>query len=150
MPRATVDTKPQRFDLKSCPGGYVSLRRMTHGEMLHRQDIAMSMQMQADRRSKSASMDIKQAQTAVGQFELAVCVVDHNLEDDKGNLLNFRAPVDVDRLDGRIGAEISSLIEELHDWEANLPNSSEKSTTSSSVQDEVPLVDKAPIPSTVV
>ncbi len=150
MPRATVSTQPQLEQLKSLPEGWVKLRRMSHGEMLHRQDLAMSMQMQADQRTRKASMDIKQMQTLVSQFEFSVCVVDHNLEDDNSRKLDFRSPVDVSNLDGRVGAEIASLIEEMHDWENELPNSSTKSTTSSSAQDEVKLADKGPIPSKVV
>ena len=137
MPRATVSTQPQHFDLKSLPEGWVEIRRMSHGEMLHRQDIAMSMQMQADRRAKSASMDIKQSQTAVGQFELATCVVDHNLEDESGRKLSFRNSADVGQLDGRIGAEIADLIQQMHDWESEVPNSNGKSESLSSAQDTV-------------
>jgi hypothetical protein len=106
---------------------------MSYGERLHRQDIAMTMSMQADTRAKSGKMEIKQAQTAVAAFELSVCVVDHNLErDDAGTKMNFSSPVDVDQLDGRIGEEIAALIEEMHDWDNDLPNSEQKSSGSSS------------------
>jgi hypothetical protein len=105
---------------------------MSYGERLHRQDIAMTMSMQADTRSKSGKMEVKQAQTAVASFELSCCVVEHNLEkDDVGTLLNFSSPVDIDQLDGRIGEEIAALIEEMHDWDADLPNSDQKSSSSS-------------------
>jgi hypothetical protein len=133
MPRATISVEPEQFELKSCPGGWIKLRRMSYGERLHRQDIAMTMSMQADTRAKSGKMEIKQAQTAVAAFELATCVVDHNLDrDDAGTKLNFSSPVDVDQLDGRIGEEIAALIEELHDWDNNLPNYEQRSSSSSS------------------
>ena len=127
MPKATVSTETQRFDLKSCPDGWVELRRMTHGQRLHRQDIAMSMNMEANQRTKTASMNVTPAQTRVAQFELKTCVVDHNLEDEGGRKLNFGNPADCDQLDGRIGEEIGSYIETLHDWETDLPNSIVKS-----------------------
>ena len=133
MPRATVSTVPEKFDLKSCPGGWVKLRRMSYGERLHRQDIAMTMSMQADQRTKQSSMQVKQAQTAVASFEMASCVVEHNLEkDDQGTLLNFKVASDVDQLDGMIGDEIAQLIEDMHNWENQLPNSEPRSTASSS------------------
>jgi hypothetical protein len=134
MPKATTSKKPQRFELKSCPGGFVDLRRMTHGERLHRQDIAMDISMQSDQRNKTAEMSITPTQTLVVQFEFASCIVGHNLElDDEGTLINFKAPEQFAELDGRIGEEISAHIETLHDWESNLPNSDGKSTISSTV-----------------
>jgi hypothetical protein len=120
--------------LKSLDGGWVKLRRMSYGERLHRTDIAMTMSMQQDNRAKTGKMEIKQAQTSVGRFEFATCIVDHNLEKEDGTQLNFKNDLDFGQLDGRIGEEISSLIEDMHDWEKNLPNSSEKYTPSSSAQ----------------
>jgi hypothetical protein len=134
MPKATTSKKPQRFELKSCSGGFVDLRRMTHGERLHRQDIAMDISMQSDQRNKTAEMSITPTQTLVVQFEFASCIVGHNLElDDEGTLINFKDPTQFAELDGRIGEEISAHIETLHDWESNLPNSDDKSTISSTV-----------------
>jgi hypothetical protein len=133
MPKATVSVEPEMHSLKSCEGGWVKLRRMSYGERLHRTDIAMTMSMQQDQRAKTGKMEIKQAQTQVGAFEFSTCVVDHNLEKDDGQPLNFKNGQDFALLDGRIGEEISALIEEMHDWEATLPNSSEKSTPSYSV-----------------
>jgi hypothetical protein len=122
------------YDLKSLEGGYVKLRRMSYGERLHRTDIAMTMSMQQDQRAKTGKMEIKQAQTSVGEFEFKTCIVDHNLEKEDGQPLNFKNGVDFSLLDGRVGEEISALIEEMHDWEATHPNSNEKSTPSSSAQ----------------
>jgi phosphodiesterase/alkaline phosphatase D-like protein len=137
MPRATVSTVPQHFDLTSCPGGFVELRRMTHGQRLHRQDIAMQMSMQADQRARTASMDVKPAQTRVAQYEFKTCIADHNLEDEAGRKLDFGNAADFDLLDGRIGEEISAHIDTLHDWEADLPNSEQKSIVPSSVITDV-------------
>lgn len=134
MPKATVSVEPEEFSLKSCEGGWVKLRRMSYGERLHRSDIAMTMSMQQDNRAKTGKMEIKQAQTSVGKFEFATCIVDHNLEKDDGAPLNFKNDLDFALLDGRIGEEISAKIEDMHDWETNLPNSGEKSTPSSSAQ----------------
>jgi hypothetical protein len=135
MPRATISSEAEENGLKSLPGGFVKLRRMSYGERLHRQDIAMTMSMQQDKAATSRAggkIEIKQAQTAVGEFEFATCIVDHNLEKDDGSPLNFKNGMDFQLLDGRIGEEISALIEEMHNWETNLPNSAPKSTGSSS------------------
>jgi hypothetical protein len=105
---------------------------MTHGERLHRQDIAMDISMQSDQRNKTAEMNITPTQTLVVQFEFSSCIVGHNLENDNG-LIDFKDPDQFAELDGRIGEEISAHIETLHDWESNLPNSGDKSTISSTV-----------------
>lgn len=132
MPKATVSTQPQTFELKSLPEGWVQLRRMSYGERLHRQDMAMAMSMSADQRTKTAEMNVTPAQTKVAQFELATCVVDHNLEDEQGRKLNFSNALDCAQLDGRIGEEIAELIDTIHDWNSDLPNSVVKSTALSS------------------
>lgn len=132
MPRATISLEAQHEDLKSLPEGWVELRRMSHGERLHRQDMAMQMSMQANQKAKTAEMNVVQSQTKVSQFEFKTCIVDHNLEDENGRKLNFSSPVDFANLDGRIGEEISALIDNMHDWEADLPNSEQPSTDSSS------------------
>jgi hypothetical protein len=131
MPVATVSTELVYKELKSCPGGFVKLRRMTYGERLHRQDIAMMMSMESDQKAKTAQVNLEQSQTKVAEFELGACISEHNLEDENGRSLDFHLPRDVHNLDGRVGEEIGTYIDELHDWEADLPNSEEKSTGSS-------------------
>src|SRR6201981_373586 len=131
MPRATVSTEPEQFDLQSLPEAWVLLRRMSYGERLHRQDMAMQMSMEADQRTRTARMDVAPAQTTVAQFELKSCVVDHNLEDESGRKLDFNNPLDCAQLDGRVGEEIAELIDTLHDWQAALPNSGTRSGNSS-------------------
>jgi hypothetical protein len=135
MPRATVSMEPKRIDLKSLPGGWIELRRMSYGERLHRQDLAMAMSMEADSKTKTTSLDIQATQTAVAQYELATAVVDHNLEDDTGRKLDFRNKTDFANLDGRIGEEIGDHIDEMHDWDADLPNSASRSIGSSTASD---------------
>ena len=138
MPRATVSTEAQTFDLKSCPGGWVQLRRMSYGERLHRQDIAMQMSMEADQRKRTAQMNVVPTQTQVAAYELGTCVVDHNLEDESGRKLNFTNPVDCQLLDGRIGEEIAGYIDTMHDWEGDLPNSVVKSAVLSTAATSQP------------
>jgi hypothetical protein len=77
-------------------------------------------------------MEIKQAQTAVAAYELRTCVLEHNLEDNEGRLLDLKNPMSLDQLDGRIGEEIAAHIESMHNWETELPNSNSRSEQSSS------------------
>lgn len=86
-----------------------------------------------DGRSRTAEMNIAPTQTRVAQYEFQVCIVSHNLEKEDGALFNFDSPADFAALDPRIGEEISSYIETLHDWQANLPNSESRSTVQSTV-----------------
>lgn len=123
MPRATVSTEAELFELKSCEGGWVKLRRMSYGQRLHRQDMAMQMSVQSDSRNKTATMEVTPTQTLVSQFELKTCVVEHNLEDEEGRTLNFNSDIDFALLDGRIGEEIGQYIDDMHNWDVVLPNS---------------------------
>jgi hypothetical protein len=104
---------------------------MSYGERLHRTDMAMAMSMESDARTKSTELNIKATQTEVARFEFSVAIVDHNLEDERERKLDFRNSIDFGQLDGRIGEEISELIEKMHDWTTDLPNSEPKSTAES-------------------
>lgn len=123
MPRATIDTSDtQRFDLKSCPGGFVELRRLSYGKYLDRQTEAMQMKMEGNRDSKSIAADIKMMGRATSVIEFRECITDHNLEDAEGNKLDFSKAHTMDMLDPRIGQEIEDLLRELNVFEAELGN----------------------------
>jgi hypothetical protein len=126
MPRATISDDIVHKELKTCPGGYVKLRRMTYGDWLRRNDMAMALEI--DQKSKKGDVSMQGADVA--NFEFAKCVVEHNLEDADGRLLNFNRGQDVQRLDPKIGNEIGSYIDELHNFDAEetgLGNESEPS-----------------------
>lgn len=118
MPRATNNiTTTEHIDLKSCPDGYVELRKMTYGQYLERQALAMDMQMQTGKKNSGATMDINMAQRAVAEFEFRHCVAGHNLEDEQGNILDFKNAVHVHLLDPQIGQEIGENIDRMNSWE---------------------------------
>ncbi len=127
MPRATVNTSDtERIDLKSCPEGYVLLKRLTYGQVLQRRDMVGNMVMeQKGKGQKIADMAVtmQMAQQKVGAFELANCVVEHNLEDEDGNLLNFKSLTILDTLDPRVGQEIAGHIDRMNQFEDEFPNS---------------------------
>lgn len=119
MPRATISsTETHRYDLKTCPGGFVELRALTYQEMLHRQDGSSRMHMEAKRRGRNnnqadkVEFDIMQQWTR--EYEFSHCVVDHNLEDDTGNKLDFKNKNTFAVLDPKIGEEIETLIDNLN------------------------------------
>jgi hypothetical protein len=124
MPRATVNLDAgDPVELKTCPGGTVTLRRMSYGAKLERQERSMQMSMELDRRSKGSNTtktDIALLQTAATAFDFKMCVVDHNLEDASGRKLNLASPSDIASLDPRVGDEISELIDKLNNFEGDL------------------------------
>jgi hypothetical protein len=128
MPRATnniLDTK--RVDLKSCPEGFVVLRRMTYGQWLKRQEIAMTLQMKQGESNGKGSRpemvaDVAIAGTEVARWEFSCCVAEHNLEDDQGQPLDFKSAFMIDLLDPRIGQEIGREIDKMNQFEEDLGN----------------------------
>lgn len=123
MPKATVSNSTQQFDLKTCAGGTVTLKRLTYGQKLERIEMATQsvIKTETDRRGRAnpnaAEMDVKMMQRAVAEYEFARCIVDHNLEDDSGGKLNFQNPQTLDVLDPRVGDEISSYINDMNNFE---------------------------------
>lgn len=123
MPRATVsrDTT-DKIMLASCPDGFIMLRRLSYGEFLRRQELGMEMAINSKQGSKDNNLDLKMMQRAVQEFEFKNCIVDHNLEDDNGNPLDFRLASTIDNLDPRIGQEIGKHIDQLIQFEEALGN----------------------------
>jgi hypothetical protein len=126
MPRATVDaTNTEHYDLKTCEGGFVELRRLSYGEKMKRQEMSFGAAMKVDRKqqqAQSAEMVMDMAQTAATEFEFKNCIIAHNLEDDSGNLLDFRSAVHVHMLDPRIGEEIATYIDQMNNASVDLGN----------------------------
>lgn len=118
MPRATVNLESEgKVDLKTLPEGWVVLRRMSYGAKLNRMRYVgkMSVEMRKGAKSTRGELDLMQKTATVYDFQQ--CLVDHNLEDEDGRKLNLHAEADINRLDPRIGEEISQLIDELNNFE---------------------------------
>lgn len=121
MPRATVSLDPEdKVELKTCPGAYVVLKRLSYGQKLQRSQQAakMGMELQKGKSSGHMSMDMLSRQSAY--FDFRNCIAEHNLEGDNGEPLDFTNSKDVDRLDPRIGEEISIAIDKLNNFEEEL------------------------------
>lgn len=125
MPQGTAKpTEPERHDLATLEGGYVTLRKLTYGEILKRRDLG-GVLTPGEGRNDDPTIAIDQ--TAVTMYEFAHAVVDHNITDDKDRVLNFRNRADVDALDPVIASEIEDLIREMN------PQDSSKSDRAKSV-----------------
>jgi selenocysteine-specific translation elongation factor len=117
MPNAVVNVgNTEKKELKTCPEGYVELRRLSYGQKLERQSMAMQTSMREQKGGK-AEMDMKMMQQEVSAFEFRHCIAEHNLEDEKGQKLDFRNKANVFRLDPRIGEEIATYIDKMNNFE---------------------------------
>ena len=114
MPRATADmAKTVRMELNSCPGGFVVLRKLNNGEMLHRRDIASNVQASGEN-EKDMKASIGVNMSGVAMFEFTRSIVEHNLEDEAGRLLDFNSKRDFDSLDNTIADEIDGYITKMN------------------------------------
>jgi hypothetical protein len=120
MPEAGVKTSAEKFDLKTCEGGFVELKQLSYDEMLERRDGAMNVTQQMG--IKDAAATIRFANKWSCYFMFPRCIVDHNLTfDDKP--IDFSKPKQaLALLDPKIGAEIEALIDSMNQEEDNLEN----------------------------
>lgn len=134
MPLAVVMEEAHREELKTCPGGYVEIRRMSWGEKLHRRSYTSSMDMEMDRRSQSAKSTIQIFNEQVEIFDFQHCIGDHNLTklvnkrtglpcaaddpDATEVALDFTKVTDIKMLAGQIAEEIGTLIDKYNNFEA--------------------------------
>jgi hypothetical protein len=136
MPKATISTENEHKDLKSCPGGFVELRQLSWAEMMKRRDIASRMYADVSTKQAVTPETIRQymevVNVAIMEFEFKNCIVDHNLEDDDGNKLDFSNPMSLQILNPKIGSEIDRYIEELNQEDEESVAPLDKQPTSSS------------------
>jgi hypothetical protein len=116
MPVAVRSTETERFDLKTCPGGFVLLRRMSYGQILERRAL-MKLTFTSQGKNKPAEGEIAMANKKINLYEFRHCIAEHNLEKVEGELLNLSNPADVDLLDPKVGQEIEKYIEKLNNFE---------------------------------
>lgn len=124
MPVATITQTDFKEELKSLPGGYVVIRRMTYGERLTRQQMAMKMQMKGNNKRDSV-IDIEVMNRLTTLWSFANLIVEHNLtaynnprDPSSGERpLNFRNVADVELLDTVVGEEVDRLIDRHNNFE---------------------------------
>lgn len=143
MPKATVSQDLHHHDLKSLEGAFVALKQLSFDQMLERRDKAMRMTMESETgkgRQPSSKIEMESAMQWTRFFEFSNCIVEHNLEDDNGQPLNFNNPMTLRILDPKVGAEIEQLIETLNqedeesleDFTKRLSSSSKESPSTQS------------------
>jgi hypothetical protein len=120
MPKATSNSsETERFDLKSCDGAFVELRRMTYGEFMKRRSMSANMRLeQQGKQGMQGILDMMNQK--VIEYEFRTCIVDHNLfaDDEETIKLDLGKVSDVAKLDPRIGEEINILIDEMNQFES--------------------------------
>lgn len=116
MPIATRKTEIVHHDLKTCEGGFIELRQLSYDEMLERRDGATQILMERGvKNDPNAQMAIKIANKWSNHYTFPRCIVNHNLDDENGNKLDFSRPDAVFKtLDPKVGAEIERLIDDLN------------------------------------
>lgn len=115
MPRATASVEETtRVELKTCPGGFVELRKMTYGQILHRRSMSANMKIETGGKGKDLAGELALMNRKVTEYEFANCIVTHNLEDETGRTLDFNNPRDIEKLDPKVGAEIDQAITEMN------------------------------------
>lgn len=122
MPVATANLDPEApKPLKTAPpDGFVVLRRMTYGQKLERMRHAGKLSVDMRGKGKGGTKgEMEMLQKASTVYDFRNCIVDHNLEDPSGRKLNLHTERDIDALDPRVGEEISTLIDELNNFEAD-------------------------------
>lgn len=119
MPIVELSQEHETFELKSAPpDGYVTLRRMSHGEQLRRQDKSSRMSMNSRKRGRQAKVDdrmfIDTFIENLRHLDFALCIIDHNLEHSDGTRFDFKKKAEFDRLPPKIGEEIGEIIDEFN------------------------------------
>jgi hypothetical protein len=121
MPVASVSDIPTRFELKTLPGGFVTIRRMTYGEKLDSLEKSSKQEMTGDQRTKSVKVDLKNLIRRKQELDFSRCIVDHNLTWMNGDYeVSFDFKNDntsFDRLDPRIAEEIDGYISNINNYD---------------------------------
>lgn len=99
------------FDLESVDGGWVTIRRLKHGESTERLDEILSF-----RPGVSADTTVRVLSNWKARiFDFSHCIVDHNLGDESGGTkFDFSKEADVYELAEDIGDEIQGIINGHH------------------------------------
>lgn len=117
MPIAVASQQGQREELKSLPGAYVVLRRLTYGQKLQRLEVSSKMSVEMGNRKGDTKGELAMFQFAATRFDFQRCIVEHNLEKTEGVLLDFNQQGDFHMLDPRVGEEISRLLDKMNNFE---------------------------------
>lgn len=128
MPVVTVDPNEyERKELESAPAdpnvegdeqGYIMVRPLPYGMRLTMRDKAFKQRMmqQLPQRGKQPEqlkeipVELLSDNEWAAQFEMSYCIGDHNLQDRKGQVLDFTKPFALKLLNPKVGAEIERIL----------------------------------------
>jgi hypothetical protein len=144
MPRATVSMAPVTYNLLTCPGGWVKLRRMSYGELLTSQDMAYQVSVKESKDGGDPDMGVNVTQAKILEYQFKTCILDHNLTNESDQKLRFDSAEAVHMLDSLIGQEINAQLEKMHRWDKTYPNSDGPSTSASSTNGATETAASAP------
>jgi len=133
MPLAVVMEEPELRELKTCPGGYVYIKRMSFGEKLERRKFNSKMDVEMQRGSRSAKSSIDIFNEDMEIYDFMHCIDSHNLtklvnkqtglptssKDPEAVevALDFTKAFDIKLLAGQIAEEIGTAIDKLNNFE---------------------------------
>jgi len=141
MPKAVATKETERYDLQTCSGGFVELRKFTYGEVIKRRELSTSMKADPDAPRGQRKMEMGLNFTDTQLFEFKTAIVSHNLEDEDGRVLNFQSPQDVMKLDPGIAQEIEVIISNMNRFDEEFqpnPTSPVKSSQPSTAVQSTP------------
>lgn len=115
MPVAVVQEDTVREELKSLPGAYVVIRRMTYGERLVRTGLSGKMKIMTERSEYAGELEMATRKLALWDFQNLI--TEHNLQDKDERVLNFKNIQDIEKLSARVGEEVGSLIDKHNSFE---------------------------------
>jgi hypothetical protein len=117
MPKAVATTETEHHELRTLPGGYVEVRRLSYGEVLQRRSM-MKMQIEGQGQ-KDARAEIEMMNRHATEFDFARCIIDHNLyaDDAETRKLNLGSRADLEMLDPRVGQEIEQILDQRNNYD---------------------------------
>lgn len=123
MPKAVATQDTTRVDLKSCPGGFVELRKLSYGEILKRREISSEATAPLGQKNSDTPTEMRLhiAILKTQQYDFSKCIIDHNLEDENDRKLNLASPSDFQKLDPKVAQEIEYYIDQLNQPEDLTP-----------------------------
>ncbi len=93
--------------LETVEGGWIKIRRLTHGESTERLDSILTFQPDQSGGDEGKTFV---STTRQRQHDFAACILDHNIGIG-GTKVNFKDPKQISALDSGIGDEIDGLIQ---------------------------------------
>ena len=123
MPIVELSSETETFPLKSAPpDGFVTLRRMSHGETLRRRDGAINTSVREfNSQGQPDEVFMTAHQEWMRFYDFKLCIVDHNLQMADGSLINFKNKQAFDALPTAVGLEIEECIDRMNQWNEFAP-----------------------------